>query len=153
MRKEFQFWHFTPELMPAREDDMWGQPTWRQVARGCACVTSSATDGWGPCARVVKRRKRMRRPGFEPGTSGTGGAGPSHWATLCFVLDLELLVILRWVGAIRLKLKEKFSTGLTTERGSSGQADGAGRLPRAAVAAACVRWCVRTKERKRRRRG
>ena len=95
----------------------------------------------------------MRRPGFEPGTSGTGGAGPSHWATLCFVLDLELLVILRWVGAIRLKLKEKFSTGLTTERGSSGRADGAGRLPRAAVAAACVRWCVRTKERKRRRRG
>ena len=84
--------------MPAREDDMWGQPTWRQVARGCACVASSATDGWGPRARVAKQKKGGFIPsegGFEPGTSGARGSGPSHWATLRFVLDLEGFVVLR----------------------------------------------------------
>ena len=72
---------------------------WRQVARGCACVASSATNGWGPRARVAKQKKGglfiPRVGGIEPGTSAVRGSGPSHWATLRFVMDLEVIGIKR----------------------------------------------------------
>ena len=64
----------------------------------------------GVRVRAWKGRKRVRRPGFEQGTSAVRGSGPSHWATLRFVMDLEELVVLRCNGAVFLKLNRNFST-------------------------------------------
>ena len=78
---------FSPGLSQPVRRTCGASPRGAGVARGCACVASSATDGWGPRARVAKQKKGFNpRPGgFELGSleRARGGLATGLQPGLC----------------------------------------------------------------------